>query len=181
MEGDRETSPKRRKLYDEIEVMIPVSEDDSNNEFQQEQSNYQIQTNSDGGKHIRLQTRKAAQSQRETTAEDDSDELIEKLLRQAEENLSSQTNGDQRLVEPRATRNLDHLVPKSSFTITRKENRLLTDQLDDSLVVTAADRTVKPFAPPMSKKEKVQVIYPGLVIFGCSMMITSLMSEQLSG
>ena len=99
---------------------------------------------------------------------DSSDELVEQLLRRAEENLASKDSPDEETVKPRimydpfpfcSHNSLDPgPLPKPYLEITKKGiNKLLTDQLEDSVIITSHNGTVKRLSPPLSKKEKEKV------------------------
>jgi len=153
---DREVSPKRRKL-NSTKAVLPADEEenDQGSEFsfhEETASNLHVEQQQKDGA-VKYAARLAAAAAAE---EDDSDGLIEQLLRQAEESLSSQISNEQQLI-PRVSLNPGNL-PKPYFEITKKGNKLLTDQLEDSLVVSATDTTIKRLAPPISKSQKEKVM-----------------------
>lgn len=154
MTVDREVSPKRRKL-NTTEAVLAADEEESDQE-----SEFSFHEETANNLHVEQQQKdvavKSAANLSAVTEEDDSDELIEKLLRQAEESLSSQISNDQQLT-PRVTLNPGKL-PRPYFEITKKGNKLLTEQLEDSLVVSATDTTIKRLSPPISKAQKEKVI-----------------------
>ena len=99
---------------------------------------------------------------------DSSDELVEQLLLQAEKNLASHDSSKEEKVKsriryvPLSFRSNDSLdpgpLPKPYLEITKKgNNKLLTDQLEDSIIITSHNGTVKRLAPPLAKKEKEKV------------------------
>jgi hypothetical protein len=92
----------------------------------------------------------------ESIPEEDSNELIEQLLRQAETNLSSQPAETQ--LAGQRIKLSPGIIEKPYFEITKKGNKLLTDNLDDSLIVTAGGATIKRLDPPISKSQNKKVI-----------------------
>lgn len=99
---------------------------------------------------------------------DSSDEFIETLLRRAEENLASTESSEQEPIKSRIR--FDPLsifaysslnpgpLPKPYLEMTKNgNNKLLTDQLEDSVIITSHNGTVQRLSAPLSKKQKEKV------------------------
>jgi hypothetical protein len=95
----------------------------------------------------------------ERKVRDSEDDLIEKLLRQAEKNLSTLDSKDH--IPPRIKLDPGPL-PKPYFESTKYRNKLLTEQLEDSIVVSANNGTIKRLEPSKSRlqTQKVTLLFP---------------------
>ena len=147
--------PKRQKL-NHAQVESRSQSDKPGEDFEQtfEESNHNEAVLSENAKDVSVQE-KPISTQLESVPEEDADEFIERLLRQAEENLSSKTN-EKQLTFPNVKLNPGSL-PKPYFEITKKGNKLLTEHLEDSVIVTANNTIIKRLDPPISKSQKDKV------------------------
>ena len=102
-------------------------------------------------------------------ADIDEDELVEKLLREAEENLSHRESSEQTTSRPRYSplscpvlklRLHPGPLPKLYFESTKRGNQLLTDHIEDSVVISAQDLNVKRLVPPKSRIQHKKVVSP---------------------
>jgi hypothetical protein len=155
---DRQGSPKRRKLDDSsilpafAEHDVPeekeTNDENSNQSASEEQEDFEADDVTDNN----------ATSNSELNDEDE-DDLIEKLLRQAEKNLSPHDSKDN--IPPHIKLGPGPL-PKPYFESTKCRNKLLTEQLEDSIVVTANNGTIKRLEPSKSRLqiEKVIPLFP---------------------
>jgi hypothetical protein len=99
--------------------------------------------------------------------DESSDEYIEQLLRQAEENLAAKDSTGERMmfrirytsVSKTNSDDSPHVDPPSKLSLDpkNKANKLLTDQLEDSIVLSATDGTIKQLLPPLSRQQKEKV------------------------